>query len=198
MAEGSFIAERQMSKAGTRQERIYVLAEELRARGAEFDAGDLDEEAAESFLQHVLQFESAEHRPLREWLAESGFTPVINPAADEIAAELRRFIDQLAFIGVFLENTDHLSDRELYTFLTDPEHLDTPTALLPGTAMHIDVLGGCSDDDNILYLMYYASDEDRAQWKEEFADEELPPREPRPYDRDSLLPKAHEAMNEVS
>ena len=105
-----------MSKADTRQERIYVLAEELRVRGAEFDTGDLDDESIESFLQHVMQFESADHRPLREWLAESGFMPVIDPAEDEVAAELRRLIDQLAFMGVFLENTDHLSDRELYAF----------------------------------------------------------------------------------
>jgi hypothetical protein len=187
-----------MSKVETRQERIHVLAEELRARGAEFDTGDLDDEAIESFLQHVLQFESAEHKPLRELLADSGFVPVINPADDDVATELHRFIEQLAFIGVLLENTDHLSDRELYTFLTDPEHLDTPTPVLPGTAMHIDVLGGCSDDDDMLFLKYYASDEDRERWKDEFPDEELPPREPRPYDRDSVLPKAPEAMNEVS
>ena len=187
-----------MSNADTRQERIQVLAEELRVRGAEFDTGDLDDETIESFLQHVMQFETAEHKPLREWLADSGFVPVMNTAEDEVATELRRFIDQLAFIGVFLENTDHLSDRELYAFLADAEHLDTPTPMLAGTAMHVDVLGGCSDEDNLLFLKYYASDDDRERWKEEFPDEELPPREPRPYNRDSGLPKAYATIDEVS
>jgi hypothetical protein len=58
VTEGSLIAERLMSKQGTRQERIEVLAEELRARGAEFDTGDLDDEAIESFLQHVITLSS--------------------------------------------------------------------------------------------------------------------------------------------
>ena len=36
------------------------------------------------------------------------------------------------------------------------------------------VIGTGSDEDNRLYLTYYASDEDHARWKEEFPDEELP------------------------
>lgn len=187
-----------MSRESARQERIRDLEEQLRSRGTSFVTGDdFDEEMRESFLQHVLELELAEHKPLRQWLAESGYVPVIDPQDDRLSTELVRLLDQLAFIGVFVEHTDHLSDRQLYAFLTGREHLDTPTPVVAGTAMHIDILGGCSDEDNMLFLKYYATEEDRARWKSEFPDEELPAREWPPLDRDRHLPKADQSMRDA-
>ena len=54
----------------------------------------------------------------------------------------------------------------------------------PGHHPHLDVIGGGSDEDNQAYLKYYASDEERARWKADFPDEQLPPRKQPQYKRE--------------
>jgi hypothetical protein len=51
------------------------------------------------------------------------------------------------------------------------------------------MLGGCSEEDNRLYLKYYADDASRKQWHRDFPDDPLPAHQDPPYDRDRLLPK---------
>ena len=85
-------------------------------------------------------------------------------------------LDHLASVGIVVEFADHLSDRELYAWLLESGHLEAHIALLPDSFLHIDVIGSGSDEDNCLYLTYYASDEERAEWKRQFPDDELPPR----------------------
>jgi hypothetical protein len=180
-----------------RRRRIEALEEQLRARGAEFMIDDgFDEEMTESFLQHVLECETAEHKKLREWLAESGYVPPENLPDDRVSAELRALLDHLAFLGVVVEFADHLSDRELYAWLTDSEQLSAHIAPIPGNILHFDVIGSGSDQDNRLYLTYYASDEERAEWKAQFPDEELPPRKRPSYSRD--VPKPSGQVGKVS
>ena len=58
--------------------------------------------------------------------------------------------------------------------------------------MHIDVIGGGSQEDIDLYLRYYASETDREEWRREFPNHHMPPRKVPPFDRDRFLPKAHE------
>ena len=72
---------------------------------------------------------------------------------------------------------DHLSDRELYTLLWSdllPQQMD---ALDEDTTWHIDILGGCSEEDLQLRLKYYADDDFRDCWAKEWPDDELPPRD---------------------
>lgn len=134
-----------------------------------------DEEMTESFLEHVLRFETAEYKMVREWLAESGYVPPPDVPDDRISSELYTLLDRLAFLGIVVEFADHLSDRELYDWITR-EHLEAHIPLLDETVVHFDVIGSGSDEDNHLYLTYYASEEERARWKADFPDEELPPR----------------------
>jgi hypothetical protein len=54
---------------------------------------------------------------------------------------------------------------------------------------HVDVLGGCSEEDLILAMRYYADDKERARWRKQFPDFPMPPRESPPYDRDRRLPQ---------
>jgi hypothetical protein len=56
---------------------------------------------------------------------------------------------------------------------------------------HVDVLGGCSEEDLILLMRHYSSAEERARWAEEFPDFPMPPMEKPPYDRDRRLPRAY-------
>ena len=166
-----------------RQARIRELEEEIRARGAAYHVDeDFDEEMREAFLEHVLAFEDAPETTLRERLSEAGHRE---------PGDLRTLIAQLASINVFIESTNHLSDAELYEWLT--RHLDQPSSVpdIPDLMTHIDVIGGCSEEDLDLYLRYYSSEEDREEWKRQFPDEEIPPKEVPPYDRDRFLPSPY-------
>jgi hypothetical protein len=156
----------------SRRQRIDELEAELRSRGAEFMADDgCDDRTIESFLEHVLSFETAEYKTVREWLAQSGYVPPPDVPDDR---ELCTLLDRLAFLGIVVESGDHLSDRELYDWLTD--QLSAHLALLDETIIHFDVIGTGSDEDIRTYLTYYASEDERARWKADFPDDELPPR----------------------
>lgn len=106
--------------------------------------------------------------------------------------DLWKLIARLAEMNIVLENTNHLDDDALLEFLLS--FLDEPIAFpdLPGLVMHIDVIGGGSQEDIDLYLRYYASDADREEWRREFPNHQMPPRRVPPFDRDRFLPKAHE------
>ncbi len=121
-----------------------------------------------------------EVKTLREWLAEEGYVRAEHPA--DVGDELRTLLDHLASLGVVVEFGDHLSDRELYVWIG--EQLNGHMALVHDYILHLDVIGSGGDEDNQLYLTYYASDAERARWKTEFPDEELPPRKELQYKRE--------------
>jgi hypothetical protein len=94
---------------------------------------------------------------------------------------------------VFLSQTDHLSDRELYTLLWD-DTLREPVKDVPldeSSAWHIDLLSGGGEEDTRLYMKYYADEETRRRWLADFPDDEVPSHEEPPYDRDRHLPQTH-------
>ena len=102
----------------------------------------------------------------------------------ELTAKLWEVIHKLALLRVFIEQTDHLSDRDLYTHLWT-DSLREETKLLPSaanSAWHIEMLGGCSEEDNRLYFKYYADDAPRQHWREDFPNDSLPAHEDPPYD----------------
>jgi hypothetical protein len=110
---------------------------------------------------------------------------------ESLSRKLWELIHVLAEQKTILDNTDHLSDRELYTYLVEedlaqeywpPFHEDAVSTIDP-------VMGG--DDEGMrLYLRYYADEETRSKWAETFWVEEMPPSETPPYDRDSQLPNS--------
>jgi hypothetical protein len=51
------------------------------------------------------------------------------------------------------------------------------------------LIGGGSEADIALYLKYYADEDERPRWIQEWPDDQLPDREPPPYDRDRRLPR---------
>jgi hypothetical protein len=106
---------------------------------------------------------------------------------------LWRLIRAMADIGIFVESTDHLSDRELYTHLIE-DALLVRSVLVPGDpsyGMHIDIIGGFSEEDIRTYLTYYADEEERESFRADF-EGEFPQSLPHPYDRDRLLPTHEE------
>ena len=123
---------------------------------------------------------------------EAGFSlPLpdeLNDAA--LTAKLWEVTRALAQRRLFLESTDDLSDRALYSWLWRNALREELMGFgLPFGNCRIDVLGGCSEEDIILQMRYYASEKQRADFGAEFPDLPMPSREKPPFDRDRHLPK---------
>ena len=103
--------------------------------------------------------------------------------------KLWEIINAMAAVGMYVESTNHLSDRELYRYLVTDALREETILPMPGSGggWHISPIGGGSDDDNEIYLRYYADDETRERWHRDFG-ETLPAKEKPPFDRDRLLP----------
>lgn len=100
----------------------------------------------------------------------------------------------LAARRIFFTSTDHLSDAELYAWL-HREWLPRSIAHLPletDCNIHVNVIGTGSEEDNQIWLRYYADEELREKWKRDFPEDDVPPCEAAPCDRDRWLPKPAE------
>ncbi|HEY0590711.1 MAG TPA: hypothetical protein VGF40_03015 [Thermoanaerobaculia bacterium] len=163
---------------------------EAKERAAERAQTIPDEDA--EFLRKLMAADDGEwDRVPLEVLAESGKVYAAAARLDDagLTAELRRLVEDLASIGIFLHSTDHLSDRELYETLTGDMLLEPMMiAPEPGWHTHLDPIGGFSAEDLQIYYRYYADDAYRDDFRERYPGEPLPPRETPPYDRDRFLP----------
>jgi len=113
----------------------------------------------------------------------------------QLSAKLWEVIRGLAMLRTFLYSTNHLSDRELYEELWH-ELLREETPDMPvndDSAWHIDLVGNGSEQDNELYLRYYAGEEDRHRWAKDWPNDTMPEHEALPYDRDRHLPSRNKA-----
>ena len=155
---------------------------------------DEPEDLEDEFADYIAAFERQEPRALSEVLPEAG---VALPPPDELddaqlGGKLWEIINMLALMGTFLHSTNHLSDRQLYAELWG-DVLQEPTVLMPDNAAyacHIDMVGSGSEEHTLLYMKYYASEQERRSWLEEWPEDVLPDHEDPPYDRDRLLPQA--------
>ena len=147
----------------------------------------------ESFWRRVVEYERAgwtshSEQLTRAWVELPPAGALDDPA---LSAKLRELVEALARMRVFVHNTNHLSDRELYEELVG-EVLHERVADVPADphgCYVIDLLGSGSDEDTRLYLRYYADEEWRRQWAKDFPEDEIPPHEDPPYDRDRFLPR---------
>lgn len=180
-----------------REIRIEKLRHQIEdVAGVEFITGTVNKvapELEEAFLENVLAVEEHGFVSPLDVLLKSGFK--LPPAADlddaAIHVKLWELIDELGRRRLYLYSTDHLSDRELYTWLlTDALKEEMMGFGLPFGNCHLDALGSGSEEDVILQMRFYADDKERARWLADFPDFQMPAREARPYDRDRLLPKA--------
>lgn len=178
----------------SRRNRIDRLKKELNVlAGGKLQAwtsADMPPELEEQFFRNVLAFETAPTTTNFAQLTAAGVPlPHPNHVADAgISSTLWSVITGLADLGVFLNWTNHLSDRELYAVLWN-DVLREQVPILPKSsqgAWHIDLPGG--DPDSRHYLKFYADEEDRTHWLKECPDYDMPAHEDPPYDRDRLLP----------
>lgn len=179
----------------TQEERIAKLRRELEGLGGtttslESMPADMEEE----FLRHVLEYERAEPTTLFALLQNAG---VEIPASSELqdndlGTKLHEIIHKLASLGAYLQHTNHLSDRELYDYLYNDglreENVFFPEN--PSYAYTIDLTGSGSDEDNLIYLKYYADEAHRKQWAFDWPSDPMPDHEEPPFDRDRFIPKS--------
>jgi hypothetical protein len=178
--------------------RINELRESARElAGGEmtsWESKDSSQEITEQFWRNVIDYEQFEQTCHLKQLAERGIElPAPQELSDELlSVKLWEVIDALAALQVFLYRTDHLSDRELYTLLWEELLLENTADFPPGSGwtQHLDILGGCSDEDLQLNLKYYADEEERERWRKDWPEDVVPERAAPPFDRDRRLPKS--------
>ena len=177
-----------------RIEDLKKRAEELSGGHMETDTlDDCSAETEEAFWKHLVDYEEAPWTTHFQQLENAGVSlPAPDSLKDEdLTAKLWEVIQKLALLHVFIEQTDHLSDRELYTYLLN-DCLREETKAMPmaaNSAYHIQLLSSGSDEDNFLYLKYYADEDWRRQWHKDWPKDPMPKHEDPAYDRDRLLPK---------
>jgi hypothetical protein len=107
----------------------------------------------------------------------------------DITAKLWEVIAGLSRLRVYLDQTDHLSDRELYATLWR-EVLradDVPAVDEIGFNTHVGLLSSGSEEHTAIYLRYYADEDERRDWAKACSDCDLPLHEDPPFNRDRLL-----------
>ena len=182
------------------ESRIRHLKHKIeKVTGVDFISLGSDEcssELKEKFLEYVLAFEEGEQFQLFDTLVNGGLSLPSPTELDDadLNTKLWETIHALSLLKIFLHNTDHLNDRELYEQLWHDilreEYFIQPTN--KDYACHLDIIGSGSEEDILIYLKYYAEENDRKEWKKEFSQENFPTREPKPYNRDRYLPKREE------
>jgi hypothetical protein len=157
-------------------------------------SGECPPETAAQFWLSVAAYEQVPWTTHFQELVDAGVELPAPESIDDrqLAAKLSEVVGGLARARVFLSQTDHLSDRELYTQLWG-DTLREPVKDMPldeSAAWHIDLLSGGGEENTRLYLKYYADEEIRRHWLADFPDDKVPPHEEPPYDRDRHLPQA--------
>jgi hypothetical protein len=158
-------------------------------------------ETAAQFRLSVAAYEQAPWTTHFQELVDAGVELPVPESMDDgqLAAKLSEVIDALARLRVFLSQTNHLSDRELYALLWGDtlQELVKDMPLDESSAWHIDLVVGGGEEETRLYLKYYADEETRRQWLADFPDDEVPSHEEPPYDRDRHLPQTHSGAEPV-
>jgi hypothetical protein len=172
------------------KERAAALSEGRMVSGI---SPECPPDVEERFWEQVLELENAATVKPIEVFAQSG---LVLPAPEDLedaalTKHLWDAIHALAELGVYLLSTDHLSDRALYQRLWRGVLIDDVEVTDDGWSC-IDMAGGGSEEDISVWLKYYATEDDRREWAEEWPNEPVPPAERRPFDRDRHLPQLFE------
>ena len=155
-----------------------------------------DHEAAEED-DPMLVFdpvEDAEWLPARGILIKYGFTP-LRPAEvgdEHLRGRLWELIYALAGRRIFLNSTDHLSDRALSQWLDaflEEDCADCPLEAETNYRVDASDFGSGTLAGTENWLRFYADENERADWQRDCPDDSTPPREKPAHDRDRFLPE---------
>ena len=180
----------------TQEERIAKLRQEVKKLGGStMSLESMPADMEEEFLRHVLEYENAEPISLLRLIENSGLelpSPHQFDNDDTLTAKLKQIVERMATLGAYLLHTNHLSDRALYEYLYH-EGLREEAVLFPENpsyAYMIDLTGSGSEEDNQIFLKYYADENYRQQWASDWPADNIPDHETPPFDRDRFLPQS--------
>lgn len=151
----------------------------------------------ETFEEHIASVESwldGDHdRSARELLSKKGILVIAESelSDSQLRKSLKCLIDSLAAERIYLDNTDHLSDRELYVKIVS-ELLPRSFAVGGGDWDLHDFAAAFDEETRQIYLAYYADEAERTIWALDTEFLPVPPRRARLYDRDRHLPRPPE------
>ena len=111
-------------------------------------------------------------------------------SAETLARKLWELIKILSELGVYLQTTNHLSDRELYRRLYHEVLYDTHPVIDLKGVVHVNMLDFSKEGDMLAFYRYYLEDDEKDDWFDFFPDQPIPKTSKPPYDRDRLLPGA--------
>ena len=142
------------------------LQEKAGGKMTAWESGRLLEEQREQFWCDVLAFESGPFTTDFERLVDTGVMLPAPESMDDatLSARLWEVIRSLARMRVFLSQTDHLTDRELYAQLWNQllrEEIPM-TDLAPHAVWHVDLVSTGSAEHTDLYLKFYANEKSGA------------------------------------
>lgn len=152
----------------------------------------VDEESYREFERKMRLFEEGPTTTTFEQLIAAGIQlPEPDAMADaDIRTKVWEVLAGLATLRVFLDQTDHLTDRELYAKLWhDVLREEVPAIDEIGFNSHVDLAMSSDDGHSNLYLKYYADEKAREWWRKDFPDVVIPPHEEPPFNRDWLVPR---------
>jgi hypothetical protein len=182
------------------EERVKRLRAELEKIGGavadrpEFLTAEMEETVLRQILECETQYETAEPHSLLELLLCAGLEipPPDQLDDNNLALKLKQIIDRIASLKAYLIYTNHLSDRELYERLYNDTLPDKSPLLSMNCAYVIDC-SNCANgsyEGRQVFLQYYADDEQRQQWADDWPDAPMPEHEDPPFDRDRFLPQS--------
>lgn len=148
---------------------------------------------ADPYLKKLSEWEDGFGTTGSKQLLRDGVSLPPPDTLDDAAlhAKLWQVIRGMAKNNIVLYQTNHLSDRELYTYLWEDwlnDDIMDMTGLIGGTTT-VDLLGSGSEEDTWLHQKFYADARDRALWRSSFPEDDMPAHVDPPYDRDRLLPQ---------
>lgn len=157
-----------------------------------FESEDMSHELRGQFWERVVAYEESEWITSFELLVQGEMELPVPEELDDsqLTVKLWEVIRGLAMLRMFLYNTDHLSDRELYEELWhEVLREENPVITInENSACHIDLVSSGSEEDTELYLRYYADEETRHRWAKDWPNDVMPTHEVPLYDRDRHLP----------
>lgn len=144
------------------------------------------------FQSWIKQLEEAPVTTWKEELSVRGFDyEWCSSDSDVVVSEkLWSLLNALAGMRIFVTNTDHLSERELYELLVNV-YIVKQVAQVPldrNMACMIDIVGSEIEDNPANWLRYYASSRERLEWAKQNVGKMLPTAEKLPYSREDQLP----------
>ncbi len=180
-----------------REDRPPATEEEIEAEMAEEFPTDeeLDEEEREmeEEFKRLNAWERGFGTTAGKQLLEEGVSlPPPDELDDaELTKKLWQVVNLLGEKHTYLHSTDHLTDRELYSWLWQEGLSENimSAAGLSDAGSHIDILGSGSEESIRLGLIYYDDAEKRADWFASWPDNPIPAHLDRVSDRDRHLPQ---------